>query len=206
MTKDIGTTGFSLHDDKFYGFYRATVKDNIDPLQLGRIKAEVIPYYVGLEVAQIPWAVPKNSLKSGSGIGTGSFNVPDIGSMVWVFFEMGDMYQPVYDGEAPDGIHGLPAFRTTSYPNRRGFTTSSGVVVWIDDITKQIKVIHPEGSYVSFNTEGFITFYAAGNIKLDSSVVKVTGNMDVDTGWSGTFSTADGKTTTVSTGIITNSE
>ena len=157
MTKDIGTTGFSLHDDKFYGFYRATVKDNVDPLQQGRIKAEVIPYYVGLEVVQMPWAVSMQPLKSGSGVGIGSFNVPDINSMVWVFFEMGDMYQPVYCGESPDGVHGLPAFRTTNYPNRRGFVTSSGITVYIDDTNKTIDLRHPVTARVFIDALGNIT-------------------------------------------------
>lgn len=59
-------------------------------------------------------------------------------------------------------------------------------------------------AYIWFNTEGFAVLQTSGNIIFDSSVFKITGDLDIDTGWTGTFTTPDGKTVTVSTGIITN--
>ena len=203
---ELGRSAFKQFQERIYGNFRAKVEDNTDASQLGRIKARVYPWFSDIEIANIPYARPAMPLSVGSGTGTGSFMVPDIGSFVWVFFEAGDIYQPVYFAEAQTAVHGLPTERTTNYPNRRVLKTKSGITSYIDDTAKQIKVIHPEGSYIWFNTQGMITLYTTNDIKLDSSVVKVTGNMDIDTGWTGTFTTGDGKTVTVATGIIINVE
>ena len=58
---------------KFYGKYRGTVVNNVDPMQIGRIQA-IVPDVSGL----IPtsWAMP---CLPGAGINTGVFTVPQIG-------------------------------------------------------------------------------------------------------------------------------
>jgi len=169
----LGTTGFKLHDGKFYGLYRATVLDNVDPLQAGRIKAEVIPYFVGIASTLLPWAVPKNPMFSGAGTGSGSFTVPDIGSKVWVFFENGDMYQPVYDGEAPDLVNGLPSFRTTNYPNRRGWKTSSGITFYVDDTAETLNILHPTGTAVTVSADGSVTVNSVATVTIQGLQVQI---------------------------------
>src|SRR5665213_1747664 len=140
MGSKLGTSGLSVYDEKLWGNYRAIVLNNNDPLKLGRIKAEVIPYFVGIDQSIIPWAVPKNPMVEGAGIGIGSSNIPAVGSKVWVFFEMGDAYQPVYDGEASDGVSGLPSDMTTNYPNRKVQKTACGITTVIDNTAKTYKV------------------------------------------------------------------
>jgi hypothetical protein len=169
QNQKLGVTGLTLHNDKLWGFYRATVKSVTDPKQQGRIKAEVIPYFVDIETTLLPWAVPASPLKSGSGVGTGSFDVPDVNSMVWVFFEMGDIYQPVYIANASDGVHGLPTFRTTNYPNRRGWKTSSGIEFYTDDTDESVTLIHPSGTTVVIDVDGNVTLTSTG-------VVTITGD------------------------------
>ena len=135
---------------KFTGMYRAKVLSNIDPEQLGRIQCEIYPMLIGktsaqnldgvdgIDIEQIPWAVPAMPLSSGAGSGIGSFAVPFVGSFVFVFFEEGDINQPVYFAEAQTKQYGLPASRLTNYPNRRVVETSSGVKIIIDDTTGHI--------------------------------------------------------------------
>lgn len=135
---------------KFIGNYRSKVLSTTDPEQLGRIKVEVYPMMIGMEtakhldgiegiaIAQLPWAVPAPPLSSGAGVGYGSFAVPEVGSFVFVFFEEGDINQPVYFAEAPTSDHGLPSDRTTNYPNRKIVETSSGVKIIIDDATGEV--------------------------------------------------------------------
>lgn len=135
---------------KFIGNYRATVLDNNDPEELGRIRCEIYPMLIGKTTAKnldgvdgiatehLPWAVPAMPISSGAGDGYGSFAVPGIGSFVFVFFEEGDINQPVYFAEAQTKQYGLPASRTTNYPNRKVVETSSGVKIIIDDTTGKV--------------------------------------------------------------------
>jgi hypothetical protein len=140
MAKDIGTSNLLVHEDTFPGIYRAKVEDNLDPKKLGRIKARIYPMLADAEVSVLPWAVPMYPIWEGAGGGIGYFAVPDIGTYVFVMFEQGDIYQPVYIGEAPTGTMGLPSERTTNYPNRKVLKTSSGIVIYVDDAAKIVKL------------------------------------------------------------------
>jgi uncharacterized protein involved in type VI secretion and phage assembly len=77
---------------KFYGKYRATVFNNIDPEQRGRIQA-MVPDVSGL----IPtsWALPCVPI---AGKLSGVYVVPQIGSGVWIEFEQGDPDYPIWTG------------------------------------------------------------------------------------------------------------
>jgi len=79
-------------DQKFYGIYRATVVNNVDPMQLGRIMA-MIPD-VG-SITPSTWAMPAVPL---AGKQMGTFMVPQIGAGVWIQFEAGDPDRPVWTG------------------------------------------------------------------------------------------------------------
>jgi uncharacterized protein involved in type VI secretion and phage assembly len=83
----------------FYGKYRGLVIDNIDPMQIGRIMAQV-PAVLG----DVPssWAMP---CVPAAGLQSGCFIVPPIGSQVWVEFEQGDPDYPIWTG----GFWGLVA-------------------------------------------------------------------------------------------------
>ena len=147
---------------KFDGMYRGKVLDNDDPSEFGRIKVEVFGVFDGIVAADVPWAVPAMPLFSGAGAGFGSFTVPEIDSYVWCFFESGDHNQPVYFASATDGVHGLPAERETNYPFRRVMRTKNGIVIYIDDYVKEIKVDHPSGAYLKIDGSGNIII--SGNI------------------------------------------
>ena len=135
---------------KFTSTYRGKVIDNLDPEKLGQVRVEIYPMLIskttaknldgvdGIETEQLPWAVPAMPLSSGAGDGCGSFMVPGVGSFVFVFFEEGDVNQPVYFAEAQTKQYGLPSSRLTNYPNRRVTETSSGVKIIIDDSTGQV--------------------------------------------------------------------
>lgn len=75
-----------------------------DPLRLGRVKVRVYQIH-GLEETDIkaeflPWAIP---MHNGGTKESGGFNVPPLGSSVWVEFFLGDVQQPMY----ALGHHGL---------------------------------------------------------------------------------------------------
>jgi len=160
---------------KFHGNYRGKVVSNTDSSMLGRIKVEIFGVFDGIAAADIPWAVPAFPLSSGAGSGFGSFAVPEVNSFVWCFFETGDVYQPVYFAEAPDGIHGLPSERTINYPDRKVWKTPNDIVIFVDDSEKEIKIVHPEGTYVQIDGDGKVTING-GDITISGDEVVVQGD------------------------------
>jgi uncharacterized protein involved in type VI secretion and phage assembly len=92
---------------RFFGKYRGTVTDVSDPDNNGRIKAQV-PAVMG--ETEIGWALPAFPF---AGDGHGLVMLPEVGSMVWIEFEAGNLDFPIWSGgfflpgqrPAPDG-HG----------------------------------------------------------------------------------------------------
>ena len=159
--------------DSYTGIYRGVVLDNNDPSQYGRIKVNVHGVFDGIDSTNLPWAVPASSIFVGSGSDQGCFCVPDVGTYVFVFFESGDMWQPVYFAGALDGVHGLPSERTTNYPNNRVFKTSNGIIIEINDSVPSITVTHPDGATVTIGTNGDVTISSTGTITLSGSKVEI---------------------------------
>lgn len=79
----------------YYGKYRGTVLNNVDPEQRGRLMLTV-PDVLG----PIPssWAEPCVPLAGPSGPPMGVYLVPPIGAGVWVEFEHGDPDYPIWSG------------------------------------------------------------------------------------------------------------
>ena len=77
---------------KFFGKYRGTVINNIDPEQIGRIQA-IVPAVSN--VVPTSWAMPCVPF---AGKSEGFFAVPQIGSGVWIEFEGGDPDKPIWVG------------------------------------------------------------------------------------------------------------
>ncbi len=76
----------------YYGKFRGTVIENIDPLQIGRLLVQV-PDVAG--VLPSSWAMPCLPF---CGIQSGFYVYPEIGSNVWVEFEQGDVDYPIWVG------------------------------------------------------------------------------------------------------------
>jgi hypothetical protein len=84
---------------KFYGKYRGTVINNVDPLQIGRIQV-MVPDVSNL--VPTSWAMPCVPL---AGKQEGTFFLPQVGAGVWVEFEQGDPDYPIWVG----GFWGIAA-------------------------------------------------------------------------------------------------
>jgi uncharacterized protein involved in type VI secretion and phage assembly len=80
---------------KYWGKYRGTVLNNVDPEQRGRLMT-MVPDVLG----QIPssWAEPCVPLAGPTGPPMGVYLVPPIGAGVWVEFEHGDPDYPIWAG------------------------------------------------------------------------------------------------------------
>lgn len=84
---------------RYYGKYRGTVINNLDPEQRGRIMA-MVPDVLGLTPSS--WALPCVPI---AGKQEGIFAIPQIGSGVWMEFEQGDPDYPIWTG----GFWGIAA-------------------------------------------------------------------------------------------------
>jgi hypothetical protein len=70
--------------------YIGIVEDNKDPKKLGRCRIRVIDIFDDIPKNDIPWASPWKDLNGNA------FNVPEIGKIVTVIFDSGNIYKPEY--------------------------------------------------------------------------------------------------------------
>lgn len=80
---------------KYYGKFRGTVTNNIDPEFTGRLQI-IVPDVSGLVPSS--WALPCVPLAGPTGPPMGVYMVPPIGAGVWVEFEHGDPEKPIWTG------------------------------------------------------------------------------------------------------------
>ena len=81
---------------RWYGKYRAFVRDNHDPERLGRCRLEV-PAVLGTGASNwSDWAAP--CFPYGGNDDEGMFLVPQEGASVWAEFEGGDVQFPIWSG------------------------------------------------------------------------------------------------------------
>jgi uncharacterized protein involved in type VI secretion and phage assembly len=99
----------SNSSQQFFGKYRATVINNVDPMQIGRIQVIVPDVSTFVPTS---WAMPCVPI---GGLQMGMFAVPPMGAGVWVEFEQGDPDYPVWVGcywgeaaETPVLAHATP--------------------------------------------------------------------------------------------------
>ena len=79
-------------DQRYFGMYRGTVINNIDPMQIGRIQAMVPDVS---KFVPTSWCMPCVPL---AGKLEGTYMLPQIGAGVWIQFEQGDPDFPVWMG------------------------------------------------------------------------------------------------------------
>lgn len=116
---------------RYYGKYRGTVVNNLDPLGLGRILA-VVPGVAGF----IPgtWATPCLPVV---GLQVGIYAVPIIGSGVWMEFEQGDPDHPIWVGCYVGNPADVPALSRLTPPGLPSITlqTTLGNGLTINDLS-----------------------------------------------------------------------
>jgi hypothetical protein len=94
----------------YYGKYRGTVLNNVDPLQIGRLLVQV-PDVAGLIPSS--WAMPCFPI---TGKQMGSYMIPQIGSGIWVEFEQGNPDYPIWSGCWYGSVAEVPALALAGNP------------------------------------------------------------------------------------------
>jgi len=118
------------NNGRYYGKYRGTVVNNIDPMQMGRLTVQV-PDVKGL----IPstWAMPCFPI---SGKQMGAYMIPQIGAGVWVEFEQGDPDFPIWSGCWYGSVAEVPALALAGIPVSPNIVIQTGAqnAVVISDV------------------------------------------------------------------------
>jgi uncharacterized protein involved in type VI secretion and phage assembly len=161
---------------RFYGKYRGTVFNNIDPMQIGRIQA-IVPDVSG----EVPtsWAMP---CLPGAGINSGIFTVPLPGSGVWIEFEHGDPDRPIWVGGYWGTAAEVPVLAHSVPPAVSGFTIQTalknGIVVSdVPGPTGGIMIQSTTGATISVSDVGIVISNGKG------AVITMTGpTVDVNAG------------------------
>jgi uncharacterized protein involved in type VI secretion and phage assembly len=95
---------------QYFGKYRGTVLNNVDPMQMGRIQA-VVPDVAG--VLPGSWALPCVPM---AGPQAGQFVLPPIGAAVWIEFEQGNPDYPIWTGGFWGSAAEVPALALAAPP------------------------------------------------------------------------------------------
>ncbi|HZM66424.1 MAG TPA: phage baseplate assembly protein V [Nakamurella sp.] len=162
---------------RFYGKYRGTVINNIDPEHRGRITA-LVPDVLG--VIPSNWALPCVPI---AGIQAGAYMVPPMLSAVWIEFEQGDPCHPIWVGGFWGMVAEVPALALVPPPIPPGQnivlqTSGQSTLVLSDSAptpaTGGIILKSPAGSMIVVNDTGIYLRTAAGaQITLIGPVVDI---------------------------------
>lgn len=119
MSGDAGMEG----SQKLYGKFAATVLQNIDPEQRGRLMLSIPD-----ALAFIPstWAEPCIPLAGATGLPMGTYFVPPIGAGVWVEFERGDVNRPIWVGCRFGSTADVPPLALAGLPTSPSIVLQTG--------------------------------------------------------------------------------
>jgi uncharacterized protein involved in type VI secretion and phage assembly len=165
-----------MNDDgqgqRYFGKYRGSVVDNVDPEQRGRIQVEV-PDLQG--TLPLTWAEACLPFAGPAGAQMGFFAVPPPGTAVWVEFEAGDPDYPIWTGCLFDASVDVPApaQEPGGLPHSRVVVQTQGQNSFsISDVPGEgLTLRAASGASIVVNEEGITISNAKG------ATIKLTGNL-----------------------------
>ncbi len=153
----------------FFGKYRATVRNNVDPLLIGRVLVEV-PDVGGSLLSS--WAMP---CLPGAGPNMGLFTVPPLSAGVWVEFERGNPDFPIWCGGYYSEAD-VPVLARTVAPGTNGITlqTQAGNGIVISD-TLGVMIKLANGTMLQLTSAGTLSITGTTAVNVLAPVVDVNG-------------------------------
>jgi hypothetical protein len=157
---------------RFFGKFRGSVENNVDPMQLGRVQVRV-PAVLG--DTGLAWATPCVPY---AGPQVGFFAIPPNGANVWVEFEGGDADHPIWAGcfwgtgdvPASPAVAAVKIFKTDAITLQLSDASSGGGL--------KIEVGPPVVSApltLVFDANGIELKNGSSSVKLSASSVSVNG-------------------------------
>jgi hypothetical protein len=138
------------------------VEDNQDPKKLGRIKVRVHSVYDEIPTDDLPWA------RSWKDLDGNQFNIPDVGKIVSVVFDDGDVHIPEYIYAEHYNINlenKLKSLSDSDYKTFKGIMVDHSTQIYRSE-TEGLKIDH-EYSNVNLDPYGNIQL----NIRDDKSII-----------------------------------
>jgi uncharacterized protein involved in type VI secretion and phage assembly len=140
---------------QYFGKYRGTVINNIDPLQIGRLMVQVPDVS---NIIPSTWAMPCVPF---AGIQSGFYAVPPIGSGVWIEYEHGDSDYPIWVGGYWGSAAEIPALVLAAPPGvpQIVMQTTGQTTLVISDVpgpTGGILLKSSTGAMISISDTGII--------------------------------------------------
>lgn len=123
----------------------------------GKVQIRVPHIFDGIQDSDLPWAIAdRMNSPAGTGVaGSATCMVPANGSKVFVAFQMGNPYNPIYSSD----ILNTQFFASTvfggEYPNAWGFSDGSNFIK-INRVTGAVTVQNAAGSYYKIEGDGAI--------------------------------------------------
>jgi uncharacterized protein involved in type VI secretion and phage assembly len=151
-------------DSRRLGVVRAKVTDNLDLTSQGRVQVK-IPTIPDIE----PWAAVCAPF---AGDGYGLWCMPQVGDVVIVAFENGDINWPVVVGSVWDLNNRPPVDLPLDAMNKRVLKTPAGHELVFDDLEMKITLTHLAGHTVTMSADGVSIDLAQG---LGSLTLKLPG-------------------------------
>ena len=151
----------------FFGKFRGTVVNNIDPEQIGRVQA-LVPAVLGLLPSS--WAMPCVPV---AGVNMGVFTVPPIGAGVWIEFERGDPDYPIWTGGWYSEAD-VPVLARMVPPGTNGFTiqTQAGTGIVISD-TLGVLITLVNGTMIQMTPAGTLSITGTAAVNVVAPMVDV---------------------------------
>ena len=153
----------------------AIVKDNNDPLGMGRVRVQFL--WQAKRNEMTPWI---RVVQPYTGGGKGFYFIPEIGEEVLVDFEGGNAERPFvlgahYNGEAKSGYS----------PTTKAIHTQSGTKILLNDADGSVRIEDPSGNIYAMDGKGNIKVQAPKNITFvagENISLRATASIDIDAG------------------------
>lgn len=161
-----------MSGQKYYGKYRATVANNIDPMMQGRIQA-MVPDVLGTSISS--WALPCVPF---AGTQSGIYVLPSVGAGVWIEFEQGEIDHPIWVGGWWGSASEVPSVTSMAIPGVPPVViqTSGGHRIWLNDGATGIMLETPGGAAVMISdTVISISNGQGASITLSGPTVSING-------------------------------
>ena len=160
---------------QYFVKYRGMVLNNIDPMQMGRIMVQVPDIS---NVLPSTWAMPCVPF---TGIQSGFFVAPAIGSGVWIEFEHGDPDYPIWTGGFWGSAAEVPALALAGVPGLQTIViqTQAQTTLMLSDTpgpTGGILLMTATGAMIAINETGITISNGQGaTILMNGPAVTVNG-------------------------------